>query len=236
MRSLYSLCYLPLCLSTLLPVLGLEEGGTPKVQGRSPWPSPGPASAGAAMGPDMAATVGSVVTGAGAGVDMSMQCPPGADLDYQYCVYQEDLTPIRQSWAEDSAFLPTTIVYSLAFVLGVTGNTLVMFALLGDRKARNVTSSFLVSLALADMVFLLVCVPYDLGIKMQLEWAGGMALCKIFGFVEMLSAAASVLNLTAVSVERSVSDSFLVQFATPFNSFSSNTCGNLHSTACLYCK
>ncbi|CAH1773851.1 unnamed protein product, partial [Owenia fusiformis] len=51
---------------------------------------------------------------------------------------------------------------------------------------------------------------YTLGILAELyiiryflgHWSGGMALCKISGFCEMLSAVASILNLTAVSVER----------------------------------
>ena len=84
---------------------------------------------------------------------------------------------------------------------GVTGNFLVIFALVGDKKARNATSAFLVSLAAADLVFLLVCIPYDTVSKFG-YWRAGKPLCKLSGFAEMLSASASILNLTAVSVER----------------------------------
>ena len=90
----------------------------------------------------------------------------------------------------------------LIYLSGVTGNFLVIFALVGDKKARNATSAFLVSLAAADLVFLLVCLPYDTATKMTGFWRGGKPLCKLSGFAEMLSAAASILNLTAVSVER----------------------------------
>ena len=67
----------------------------------------------------------------------------------------------------------------------------------------NVTSSFLVSLAVADLVFVAVCVPYEMTAKLAAVWAGGKVLCKLAGFVDMLSALASVINLTAVSIERS---------------------------------
>nr|AKQ63023.1 orphan G-protein coupled receptor 23 [Platynereis dumerilii] len=107
-------------------------------------------------------------------------------------------------WTKDRAFLPTSITYGLAFVVGVIGNGLVVFALLGDKKARNATSAFLVSLAVADLLFLLVCVPYEAASKLVNYWSGGLVLCKVSGYVDMLTAAASILNLTAVSVERYV--------------------------------
>ena len=205
MNAYSCLHLLPLCLSTLLPVLGQQdEFGASKVRGAvPPWSSPVPPSSGGVGLLAVTEANSSAVTldpAAGVGMGDYNQCPVGQK--HETCMYLEDLSPVRQSWVDDPAFLPTTIIYGFAFVLGITGNTLVIFALLGDRKAHNVTSSFLVSLALADLVFLIVCVPYDLGIKMKAHWAGGLALCKIFGFVEMLSAAASVLNLTAVSVER----------------------------------
>jgi len=101
-----------------------------------------------------------------------------------------------------SAFYPYTVTYSLTFVLGLVGNVLVVLALFIDRKTYNVTSAFMVSLALADILFLVVCVPYETALRLFSFWVGGVVLCKLAGFVEMLSAMTSVLNLTAISVER----------------------------------
>ena len=121
---------------------------------------------------------------------------------FDYTFYMPDLSSMHQTWTDDRAFLPSTITYGLTFAVGLTGNILVVLALAADRKARNVTSTFMVSLALADLLFLLVCIPYETATKFISYWNGGRILCKIFGCVEMLSALASVLNLTAVSVER----------------------------------
>jgi hypothetical protein len=130
------------------------------------------------------------------------QCPPGVDASkYETCYYVHNFSQFG-SWSDDPAFYPSVVVYSLAFFIGITGNLLVIFALLGDRKARNVTSSFLVSLAIADVVFLLPCVPYEVLMKMQNGWGLNLAFCRFFGVVQMLSVVASVLNLTAVTVER----------------------------------
>lgn len=127
-------------------------------------------------------------------------CPAGRKFDM--CLELANLSQIQKKWSDDPAFLPTVITYAIAFFLGIIGNVLVIFALLGDRKSHNVTSSFLVSLAVADLLFLILCVPHEVGIKLKKEWAGGAALCKMFGYIEMLSGVATVLNLTAVTVER----------------------------------
>lgn len=60
----------------------------------------------------------------------------------------------------------------------------------------------MVSLAVADLLFLLVCVPYETAKNFIGHWDTGTLFCKVSGAVEMLSALASVLNLIAVSIER----------------------------------
>jgi len=123
--------------------------------------------------------------------------------DVDYFIYVTDLDLVRKSWTDDRAFYPSTLTYGLTFALGLIGNILVLVALLGDRKSsRNVTTILMVSLAIADLLFLLVCVPYEMAHKFISYWTAGVSMCKLVRFVEMLSALASVLNLTAVSVER----------------------------------
>ena len=123
-------------------------------------------------------------------------------VDYVFYVNEEMMSDMHSPWLNDPVFYPTTIINALAFLVGVTGNLLVVFALLGDKKARNATSSFLVSLAVADLLFLLVCVPYEQTSRMIHYWSAGVWLCKVSGYIDMLSATVSILNLTAVSVER----------------------------------
>lgn len=122
--------------------------------------------------------------------------------DFDYNMYVNDVSAIVGEWSDDPAFLPTTIVYSLAFIVGITGNALVIYALVADKKAHNATNVFLVSLAVADMLFLALIVPYELAVKFAGYWTGIRVFCKLSNFIEMLSAAASIWNLTAVSIER----------------------------------
>jgi len=142
--------------------------------------------------------------------------PPIDSSGFDYVFHLENLSSVRQTWSDDPAFLPTAAVYGLAFIFGFLGNLFVAVALIVDRRQRAVlaaadgggshhlTTSFLVSLAIADVVFLLVCLPYELVVEMEAVWQGGLALCKLAGFVETITATASVLNLSAVSIERSI--------------------------------
>ncbi|XP_029642203.2 QRFP-like peptide receptor [Octopus sinensis] len=123
--------------------------------------------------------------------------------DYSYDLYfYNDLENLRLPGVQESYFCLTVTVYSLTFLLGLLGNSLVIFAVCGDRKPRSVTSLFMVSLAVADLMFILVCTPYELVRYFRPHAEGGAPVCKLASFVDMLSAVASILNLTSISVER----------------------------------
>ena len=134
--------------------------------------------------------------------------PPSAlsklgDVDYHF--YVADLTNVEDTWTQDSAFVPTTITYSVTFLLGLCGNVLALFALLADvRSSRSATGLFLANLAVADIIFLLLSVPYELFAKFISQWSSGELLCKLSAYVETVAGQSSVLNLAAVSVERLV--------------------------------
>ena len=73
---------------------------------------------------------------------------------YYYYDYEESVNniPIEE-------IVPVAIVYGLTLILGVVGNTLVIVSILRIRRMRNVTNIFLMSLASADLVLVLICVP-----------------------------------------------------------------------------
>ena len=55
--------------------------------------------------------------------------------------------------------IPVTIIYGITFIVGVIGNTLVIFSIVRYKRMRNVTNVFLTSLASADLLLVLLCVP-----------------------------------------------------------------------------
>jgi hypothetical protein len=55
------------------------------------------------------------------------------------------------------------IAYGLVFIFGLVGNLLVAVAVLRSKKTRRcVTDLFLVNLALADLLVILACLPFNL--------------------------------------------------------------------------
>ena len=55
--------------------------------------------------------------------------------------------------------IPVAIVYGLTLILGVIGNALVIFSICRYRRMQTVTNIFLTSLASADLLLVLLCVP-----------------------------------------------------------------------------
>ena len=122
--------------------------------------------------------------------------------EYDSIIFHEDFENTIDSWTSSDEFLPTIIVYSFTFLVGIVGNGLVIFALLGDKHAQSETNAFLVSLAIADLLFLLICIPYETISKISGYLPHGTVFCKLAGFVETFTAATSIWNLTFVSIER----------------------------------
>lgn len=72
-----------------------------------------------------------------------------------------------------------TIACTIIFIIGVGGNSLVIWIVAGNRDMRSATNVFLLSLSVADLLVLVICMPSAL-----LEFYGkdvwyiGPAMCK----------------------------------------------------------
>lgn len=62
----------------------------------------------------------------------------------------------RIPWLE---FLWIAIIYSLVFLLGVIGNSLVIYCVAKYKRMKSITNQLLMSLASADLLLILICVP-----------------------------------------------------------------------------
>uniref|UniRef100_A0A673CLT3 Neuromedin U receptor 3 n=2 Tax=Sphaeramia orbicularis TaxID=375764 RepID=A0A673CLT3_9TELE len=100
-------------------------------------------------------------------------------------------------------FLPVTTVYILIFVIGLSGNVLTCAVIAKHKKMRNPTNLYLVSLAVSDLLVLLFGMPleiYDLWQNYPFPFGEGGCYFKTFLFETVCFA--SILNVTALSVER----------------------------------
>ena len=71
--------------------------------------------------------------------------------DYEYDMV--DTFPLIEE------LIPVSIVYGLTLLLGITGNALVIFSVTRYEQMMTITNTFLLSLASADLLLILICVP-----------------------------------------------------------------------------
>ncbi|XP_041356649.1 orexin receptor type 1-like [Gigantopelta aegis] len=88
------------------------------------------------------------------------------------------------------------------FALGLLGNVLVWFAVWRNPRMRSATNVFLVNLAVADFLVILVCLPPTVLNDVTGQWLLGQEMCKAIQYLQKVSIFVSVLTLTAISMER----------------------------------
>ncbi|XP_041125401.1 galanin receptor type 1b [Polyodon spathula] len=96
------------------------------------------------------------------------------------------------------------VIFGFIFLLGIIGNTLVMIVIgrIKSRRSRSITNIFIVNLSIADLSFLLVCVPFQATIYSLPEWVFGAFLCKFVHYFVMVSMMVSIFTLVAMSIDR----------------------------------
>ncbi|XP_062401002.1 neuromedin-U receptor 2 [Sardina pilchardus] len=102
-------------------------------------------------------------------------------------------------------FLPVALTYLLIFIVGVGGNLLTCTVIAKHRKMRTPTNMYLFSLAVSDLLVLVIGMPletYELWQNYPFAFGEGGCLFRVFLFETVCFA--SVLNVTALSVERYV--------------------------------
>jgi hypothetical protein len=94
------------------------------------------------------------------------------------------------------------VLYIITFLSGLLGNVLVIFVFWRNRRMRTVTNSFLVNLAVCDLMVVCICMPFTLGVDIYTNWIYGELMCKIVNFTQGLSVSSSILTLSVISAER----------------------------------
>uniref|UniRef100_A0A2K6SRA2 G-protein coupled receptors family 1 profile domain-containing protein n=1 Tax=Saimiri boliviensis boliviensis TaxID=39432 RepID=A0A2K6SRA2_SAIBB len=99
------------------------------------------------------------------------------------------------------------VVFAFIFLLGTAGNGLVLAVLLQPgpsawQEPGSTTDLFILNLAVADLCFILCCVPFQAAIYTLDAWLFGALVCKAVHLLIYLTMYASSFTLAAVSVDR----------------------------------
>jgi len=91
------------------------------------------------------------------------------------------------------------VIFCVIAVFGFLGNVAVVAAIASDHRLRTTTNTIVLSLALADLVFICVCVPFTAVLYSTTQWTLGVAWCKLYQYLINVSAYASVYTLVRES-------------------------------------
>ncbi|KFB34907.1 pk-1 receptor [Anopheles sinensis] len=101
--------------------------------------------------------------------------------------------------------IPITIVYLLIFITGVVGNISTCIVIARNRSMHTATNYYLFSLAISDFLLLVSGVPQEIYfIWSKYPYVFGETFCVLRGIAAETSANATVLTITAFTVERYV--------------------------------
>ncbi|XP_039878884.1 fMet-Leu-Phe receptor-like isoform X1 [Simochromis diagramma] len=97
----------------------------------------------------------------------------------------------------------TIILYALTVVLGITGNSIVIWVA-GFKLKLSVTNVWLVNLAIADLIFCFTRVSSLIQMLFFDHWPFGLFLCKFNGFFKYTNMFCSVFLLAVISLDRAL--------------------------------
>ncbi|XP_071955197.1 G-protein coupled receptor 54-like [Antedon mediterranea] len=98
-------------------------------------------------------------------------------------------------------WLVPIVFMSITFV-GVLGNGLVIYVIIKNKAMKTMTNYYILNLAITDVAFLGLCAPLTAAIYISPEWFYGRFLCKFVYYMMQVTAQATCLTLTAMSLDR----------------------------------
>ncbi|XP_022098345.1 dopamine receptor 1-like [Acanthaster planci] len=122
--------------------------------------------------------------------------------------YQLQGWPTNQSSAEVTVHLTVAetvviaLVLSTLIILSIVGNVLVCVAVATEDKLRKTGNSFIVSLAMADLLVSILVMTFGMANDLLGYWAFGPEFCDVWISFDVMFSTASILNICAISVDR----------------------------------
>lgn len=99
----------------------------------------------------------------------------------------------------------TPILFSIIIVVGLVGNIMVMLVILEDRKTEREltpTNLLILDLSLADLSFIIFCIPFTGWDYAVGHWVFGSLWCKFNQYLIVVCALSSIYTLVLMSIDR----------------------------------
>jgi len=103
----------------------------------------------------------------------------------------------------DFEIISQAVILIIVLIVSVGGNGLVCFLVFTVKQLQIPTNYFILSLALADFLFAVICLPFRIVNVLQYYlWTLGLGTCKFWVWLDLVFCSASIANLAAISVDR----------------------------------
>ncbi|CAI5766300.1 G54-likeprotein coupled receptor 54-like [Podarcis lilfordi] len=110
---------------------------------------------------------------------------------------EEDTSP---PFLTDAWLVP--VFYALIMLLGLVGNSLVIYVISKHRQMRTATNFYIANLATTDIIFLVCCVPFTATLYPLPSWVFGDFMCKFVNYLQQVTVQATCITLMAMSMDR----------------------------------
>lgn len=116
----------------------------------------------------------------------------------------ESNTTLSDDFVEHYIKIPIlvqTVLFAIVCLVGLVGNTLVIYVVIRFSKMQTVTNMYIVNLAIADECFL-IGIPFLLVTMVSNEWIFGNAACKAYMISTSINQFTSSIFLCIMSADR----------------------------------
>lgn len=96
------------------------------------------------------------------------------------------------------------LFFGMIGILGLAGNSLVVVVVAANAEMRSTTNVLIINLAVADLLFVIFCIPFTATDFVLPYWPFGNVWCKIVQYLIIVTAYASVYTLVLMSLDRLV--------------------------------
>ena len=107
----------------------------------------------------------------------------------------------ESSWSVVGRYI-VGVLLTVIILVTLSGNFLVVLAVINYRRLRTVTNYLIVSLATADITVSVLVMPYAVLYDVAGTWRFGWIFCYFFNSCDVMCCTASILHLCTISLDR----------------------------------
>ena len=92
------------------------------------------------------------------------------------------------------------VIHTFILVLGLLGNSLVIYFFLFNIKLRNVRNAFMVNLTISNLFLLAICTPSFLLTLIFPSWTGGTFWCKFSNSIQIVFVLVCAFSIMMIAI------------------------------------